>query len=1186
MTRSQTTLLLSLSLLLFTPRARASAPIAHWTFDRPEAGSWPDRSGRGHDAAPQQSAGTVEPFAGLLQGAVRLQGQHRLAAAPHDDFATLRHVTFSVWIRPERFDRYNEIFRKDDGENRLLFAFQENGSLLSLGLNVGGYAECDAAIDPAMLLDGLWHHCAATFDGNTMRVYLDGLQVGSLPRSGSIAAGGPAPACIGSSNGGECFQGAIDELQIYPAALDAEQLGTLGAPGRDAQADQILRHEAALARIYVRLGSFAQSLGHARKRVTHEHAPFDAALAAAMARRVSADFPDELRRFTAATALTPAAYVQGDEAHVHRLPLQRLLPLMTEYRPLTDDQRSRMTEDDRRGWAEVDALEAEARQLLAAGDAAADSPRWIDLILAAAARIQFRPFEREAVAPYVPPATPPTRTRSPAEADEILRRDWLHQADGHPTAQRILHEIAWARALAARIAAAEAGPLDFRSQLEQLDGLEQRARALKGEDTELYFAVRQVKRAITLANPVLDFDRILMVDMPFPQGNEWRHETRHRLGYMAVPGGKLVILQGLGPDGQVRQLMPREPLHGSFWRPDVSYDGRKVLFCFKPHNEKAFHLYEIGADGSGLTQLTDGTYDDFDPVYLPDEKHILFSTTRGHTYVRCMPPTNAFVLARADRDGGRIYLVSRNNEPDYLPSVMDDGRIVYTRWEYTDKPLWRAQKLWTVNPDGSAVATFWGNQSVWPDLMKDARNIPGTRRVMFTGSAHHDWFAGSVGIIDPDGGYNFPNGLTKVTADIAWPECGNGPVDPIESPNYHPAGQYQAYYSPCPLGEHDFLVSAERAGKFVLYLMDVDGNRELVYEGSNHIFHALPLRPRIRPPLIADRVQWPEKPDPKTRLEGVLFSSNVLYGAPDALRGKVRYLRVLNIEPKTYTYWNNRPYLSTGPVVSAVQSEGVKRILGTVPVEADGSVHFRVPAGMALHFQLLDDRHRALQTMRSFTGTMPGERRGCLGCHESHSATPDLPTADAIALSKDPRTIEPPPWNDDTVSYDRYVRPVLDRYCGECHQGQGEGRKTFDQTPRTGFLDFDETYLTLIGRPTWGAAYRRPENPPPGFGIANTLMVEAYEKVDPVAYRTPEPMKQLSYNSRLIEIASGGLHHQVRVDPVSLQRLIVWVDTMCPYLGHEEVRSIDDPEFQGIDWLAIRPRIKTAPEIVRPGPVN
>jgi hypothetical protein len=697
--------------------------------------------------------------------------------------------------------------------------------------------------------------------------------------------------------------------------------------------------------------------------------------------------------------------------------------------------------------------------------------------------------------------------------------------------------------------------------------------------------VREVKRAVTFKNPAVDFDQVLFVDMPLSQGSEWPHETRHRLGYMAVPGARLLKLSGLSPGGKLAQLMPQAPLHGSFWRPDFSWDGRKVLFCFKPHNEKSFHLYAINVDGSGLAQLTDGPFDDLDPIYLPDEKHITFSTTRGHSYVRCMPPTSAFVLARCDHDGRNIYLTSANNEPDYLPSVLNDGRVIYTRWEYTDKPLWRAAKLWTVNPDGTQVLMYWGNQSVWPDLAKDARSIPGSRRVMFTGSAHHNWFSGSVGIIDPDGGFNFPWGLTKVTADVEWPECGNGPVDPVESPRYHASGPYRAYYSPYPLSEQDFLVSADRGGKFVLYLMDVDGNRELVYEGAHHVLHAIPLKARLKPPLIEDRVAWPGPGQRERARQGVIFSGDVYQGTPVELRGRAKFLRVWSIDAKTYTYWYKRPYISTGPVVSTVQSEGVKRLLGTVPIEADGSVSFQAPAGIPLHFQLLDERQRALQTMRSFANVMPGEQRGCLGCHESHSRAAES-RGQPLALNRAPRQITPPPWSDDTVSYPRYVQPVLDRYCGRCHQGEGEGRKTLDLTLRPGEPIFPEPYHTLVGRPTWGAPYRPPEKPAPGFGIAGCLLVEGYGTVDPQAYITPLPMTSLSYRSKLIEIASSGKHHDVKVDDVSLLRLITWVDAMCPYMGEEEIREIPDPVFQGVEWLAIRPKIATAPRITRPGPVD
>jgi hypothetical protein len=216
---------------------------------------------------------------------------------------------------------------------------------------------------------------------------------------------------------------------------------------------------------------------------------------------------------------------------------------------------------------------------------------------------------------------------------------------------------------------------------------------------------------------------------------------------------------------------------------------------------------------------------------------------------------------------------------------------------------------------------------------------------------------------------------------------------------------------------------------------------------------------------------------------------------------------------------------------------------------------------------------------------MPGEYRGCLGCHESHSRTPQI-RSDSLALLKPPCSITPPPWGEDTVSYPRYVQPILDKYCNRCHAGDGDARKTLDLTFRPGPPQQAEPYLTLIGHPTWGRPYLLPEHPSAGFGIAGQIMVEGYGTTDPAAYVTPPPMTYLSYRSRLVELASSGKHYDVKVDPVSLQRLIAWVDAMCPYAGDDEVRAEDDPVFQGVDWLAIRPKIKTAPRIIRPGPVD
>ncbi len=1160
---------------------------AHWTFDEPpDAGGWNDATGHGQRAFQSPPSSGVGTDRGIHGAALSLRGAHAIRTdlrGPGGEWASL---AFSAWVRPTDLSGFREIFRHE-GPNRLLFSFQNGGTILSLGLNVGGYVECDAAIAPDRILDGFWHHCAASFDGEWMRVYLDGREVGSLRHPGRVAVSPDAAAFIGSSGGtGEHFQGLIDELRLHREPLSPAQAAELhraGSATLRAFADELERR---VGPFYPAGKPFAETLAMARQLLAEPGTNLASDLALAVQARLRTAFPDECSRFAAWTGLQPAQFLSNADPDVDAGCAGRLVGLASEYRPLTERQWRDQTPEARRHWQEIDQLRERHDRLAVQGAAARFSPDWIALVMEAGPRIQFRPVVHEAVAPYVPPSTPETRDWSELEARQVLEADWLHQADGKPTVERIRQEILWTRELVARFREDGAGSnAAFDEALARLEALESRASTLVAPDRELYLAVRTLKREVLFRNPVLDFDRVLFVDMPFPQGSEWRHETRHRLGYMAVPGGRLLVLEGLRPDGRLRQLMPQAPLHGSFWRPDVSWDGRRVLFCFKPHNEKAFHLYEIGVDGTGLKQLTDGPFDDLDPVYLPDDRHVAFSTTRGHTYVRCMPPTSAFVLARCRTDGTGIYFISGNNEPDYLASLLPDGRLVYTRWEYTDKPLWRAQKLWTVNPDGTQNLMYWGNQSVWPDLMKDARAIPGTRRVMFTGSAHHDWFAGSVGIVDPDQGLNFPWGLTKVTADVEWPECGNGPVDPVESPHYHPSGRYEAYYSPFPLGARDFLVSASRGGKFVLYLMDVDGNRELIHEGTHQVLHAMPLRPRVRPPVIPDRVAWPGIADRDRPEDGVLFSSSVYQGAPPELQGRARFLRVFSIDAKTYTYWYKRPYISTGPVVSAVQSEGVKRLLGTVPVEEDGSVAFRVPAMLPLHFQLLDDQQRALHTMRSFVHVMPGERRGCLGCHESSSRAAQ-PRSTPIALTRPPREITPPPWPDRTVSYPRYVRPVLDRYCAKCHEGEGEGRKTLDLTERPSSPVFPEPYLTLIGRPTWGAPYRLPDPVPPGFGLAGTLMVEAYGTVDPQAYVTPPPMSSLSYRSKLIDLVSSGKHHDVKVDETSRLRLVAWVDALCPFLGDDEIREIPDPEFQGIDWLAVRPRVRSAPRITRPGPLD
>jgi len=1158
--------------------------------------------------------GTVAP-AGLRAVTDRpllLSGRHALRVESGVLPEKLTAFSVTAWVRPEAFDTYNELFRIESLEGRVLFSFQEKGKVLSLGLHVNGaYRECDARIVPENLLGGGWHFAAATFDGREMRVFLDGVLIGQLPHEGTARVA-RAAGFVGSHSGsGEFFQGGLDDLRLYTAALPPDALTAIfraGSARLTANALTALSDE--WKPLLHEQPTFAATLKEARRVLARNARPCPPEVQNLFAMTLSARFPGECASYARLYGETAVRFLSVTDFAPLKQRLADQLERLTEYMPLTEGQWARCPEAERKRWQELKTWADALKSRLAADGPDVDAVL-LDAVTADWPKVPERPHVAERVAPYVRPDTPPVRTYTADEARQTIENDWLFQVDGKPDLAR---EIARTCALAARFSLPGSG-------LESLAKAAAQPNLSAEKTKEIYFSMRRIRRKMMLENPVVNFTQLLLVDMPYPQGSEWPHETRHRLGYMAVPGGQLLVVDGLSLTGTVRRLMPQTPLHGSFWRSDLSFDGKRVLFCFKPHNEKAFHIYECNLDGTGLRQLTSGIFDDFDPIYLPDGRHYVFSSSRGHTYVRCMPPTNAYILMRGSFTDGDLYFISANNEPDYLPSMMHDGRIIYTRWEYTDKPLWRCQSLWTVNPDGTQPNTFWGNQSVWPDLLKDVRAIPGSRRVMFTGSAHHNWFAGSIGIIDPDKGLNFPHGLTKVTAELHWPECGNGPTDPIESPDYLAYGKFDSYQNPYPLSERDFLVSARRNGKFALYLMDTDGNRELVYEGANHIFHAQPIRPRPVPPVLPDRVKWPTRAERLNPAGGTIYSANVYHGAPEVLRGKAKFMRIMHIEQKTYTYWNRRPALSTGPVVSLVQSDGVKRVLGIVPIHPDGSCWFTVPSGVALHFQLLDEQHRALQTMRSFANVMPGESRGCLGCHESHSRAPQMSAGPSTAVRSTPDTITPVPWAFDdgftcapegcttlaqaremglrkgaraekskvtatarfgtSVGYLKDVQPVLDRYCGKCHQGEGSARKKLDLTLR-GY----EPYLTLVGRPGWGRTNAVPEKLPPGYDLAGTLQVEAYSTVDPAAYVTPEPMTRLSYTSRLVALAASGKHHNVKVDPYSLLRLILWVDTMCPYLTDVEIRADDDPEFQGSDWLAIRPRLKTAPIVIRPGPFS
>jgi len=806
---------------------------------------------------------------------------------------------------------------------------------------------------------------------------------------------------------------------------------------------------------------------------------------------------------------------------------------------------------------------------------------------------------------------PETKNCDQEKADAMLVAEWLFQADQQPLKQRALQEIVWGREMAARLGKRPKAP-DLGGELEALAAAEARLKALPGNDgvERLYMEVRRIKRRIMFKDPLVDFDRIIFTDAP----ERYPHESMHRVYPQAqLNCVRLLMLEGLHPGGTIRKVTA-DLGPGWYWRPEVSFDAQRILFCFRPQKDRTFHLYEVGVDGSGLRQLTDGNYDDMDPIYLPDG-NIIFLSNRGNSYARCVVGHPSTVVARCDANGKNIYLISAGNEPEYTPALMPNGQILYTRWEYTDKELMRIQSLWTVNPDGTGTTVFYGNQSYWPDMLVEARPIPGSHRVMFAGHGHHQMYWGSIGIVDQRKGFNYPDGLTKVTPDVPWCEVGDGPGEKPETPLYHKAGSYRGYKTPYPLSEEVFLVSARsngRGSKFKVFLMDVYGNRELIYESAFHALYAIPVRSRVKPPVLPDRVQWAgAQKDGGPVAMGTFYSPDVYQGTPKVLHGKAKYLRIINQEYNTSTlgkkiqdveHANCRPHMHVGPVVSITVNDHIKRVLGVVPVEEDGSVYFEIPPCKPLHFQLLDEQHRCLQTMRSFTNVMPGEQRGCVGCHEMQRTAPTL--KQTIAMKKGAAKPKPYPWGPiHSLGYERDVQPILDKYCGKCHQGDGKGRGKLDLTlrPSKDAGVFPEPYVTL----TLGKKRNLRGHFPAHCegGIAGTILAEA-QPWRPKDYATLAPMTTLSFTSPLVRIAMtgecGGARRMTeKMDEVSRLKLIVWVDTMCAYRGEYELRTMDDPDpnhplFKRSNYppsdptvkdvyaeSPYRPRMRTAPVVNR-----
>ncbi|NLY02474.1 MAG: hypothetical protein GXY83_40860 [Rhodopirellula sp.] len=664
---------------------------------------------------------------------------------------------------------------------------------------------------------------------------------------------------------------------------------------------------------------------------------------------------------------------------------------------------------------------------------------------------------------------------------------------------------------------------------------------------QVFFDAHKAVRRLALSNPLLDFDTILLVKRAPPL---FPHMSDQYYGWWSRPGGGMWLMSGFKSDQpEIRSITSGWP-DGTFLRPDLSYDGTKVLFAYcRYYPEVAalekvdkdtlpedcfFKIYEMNLDGSGVRQLTHGRYDDFDARYLPGGEIVFLSTRKGQflqcnkagaeatrratlpdSFVRCgggdMRPVAVYTLHVMDGDGGNLRAISAFENFEWNPAVAHDGRVLYARWDYIDRFNGHYESLWSTNPDGTNPQLVYGNFTDKPQCVFEARPIPASQKLVFVAAAHHSNEGGSLCLLDRAAGSEGSAPITRLTPEVCFPETEGWPE--------------HFYANPYPLSEQFFLVSwSDRklpphsllkiddprnpTNAQGLYLYDTFGNLEMLYRDPLiSSMYPLPVRPRPKPAVTASIVDWDGVQ------EGRFLLQDVYEGLDGVPRSAVKRIRIVAVPPKTQPQMNQ-------PVLGVSREDPGKFVLGTAPVAEDGSAWFRVPSGVPLFFQALDADGLALQTMRTLTYVQPGQTLACVGCHESRDTAPQ-PRRAALAALGEPSRLTPGPPGTWPLRFDELVQPVLDRYCVECHRQGAENAKAiaFDLTAA-------KAYDSLIGY------------------AGEDLKTLAFEKPRSEIGDCP------ARKSKLLALLSDGEGHEgVRLDAESRERLVTWMDTYAQRLG-------------------------------------
>lgn len=481
------------------------------------------------------------------------------------------------------------------------------------------------------------------------------------------------------------------------------------------------------------------------------------------------------------------------------------------------------------------------------------------------------------------------------------------------------------------------------------------------------------------------------------------------------PGGGLYTFR---PGEEPRLLV--DSSEGQMLDVELSYDGREMVFSWRRNAAVKYQVYRMNIDGSGLVQLTEGDDYNFNACWLPDGG-IAFLSTRKSSYAYCWN-SPVGVLYRMERDGSQVRRLSSNYLNDFTPAVLEDGRLIYSRWEYVDRPAIPIQSLWTIHPDGTGLRVFFGNRVLSPATFMEARSIPGTEQVLCLLTAHNGPCRGAIGILDRRKGVNAQDAITNITPEVFIGKVDEGDGNRIPGP----------YENPFPLNGSHYVVSV--GGTIVVRDYAVTEQATLLEpENGLGFYNPKPVRAVPVPPLLPSGIfDAEEAGEPKDY--ATIYLQDVYAGLePHVKRGEVAAIRVVEEVAKPVQISPElRAFGFQFPVVSAGATYAPKRVWGEATVGPDGSACFLVPAEKPLYFMALDKHGMAVQRMRSFTHFMPGESQSCIGCHEDRIATPGLNELPK-AFRQQPQVLEAPEWGRAGFSYAHVVQPVLDRHCVTCH---------------------------------------------------------------------------------------------------------------------------------------------------------